>query len=260
MDAYLSAIFVYPIKSLDGILVPDARVVGRGGIENDRRFAMFEANGEVVNGKRYPSVHRVRSSVEGDRVALRVDGDSARGVEYRFGEPSAALEEWLSNYLGTPVHWREDRGGGFPDDTDAPGPTVISEATLAEVALWIPAVSGVEEMRERLRPNLIIAGVPAFWEDRLYSEKGSTVRFRIGDVEIDGVNPCARCPVPSRNPRTGEIAALFQKTVAQRREATLPAWANRSRFDHFYRLAVNTVVPDADSERVFRVGDPVTIP
>ena len=260
MNPYLSAIFVYPIKSLDGSPVSNARVVGRGGLENDRRFAMFEADGRVINGKRYEELHRVRSSVDRERVTLWVDGDGARGIDYRFGDPPAPLEDWLSDYLGTPVLCREDREGGFPDDTAAPGPTVISEATLAEVASWIPSVKGVEEMRERLRPNLIIADVPAFWEDRLYAEQGSTVRFRIGDVEVDGVNPCARCPVPSRNPRTGEVALLFQKTVAQRRESTLPAWANRSRFDHFYRLSVNTAVPDSESERVFRVGDPVTIP
>ena len=46
--------------------------------------------------------------------------------------------------------------------------------------------------------------------------------------------------MPTRNAETGEVIWGFSKTFAAERRATLPAWAEASRFNHFYRLAVNT--------------------
>src|SRR5439155_15684026 len=51
-------------------------------------------------------------------------------------------------------------------------------------------------------------------------------------LNFEGSNPCARCPVPPRNPRTGEIIPGFQKRLSDFRRANLPAWTPESRFDH----------------------------
>jgi uncharacterized protein YcbX len=84
------------------------------------------------------------------------------------------------------------------------------------------------------------------------------MRFRIGEAELLGTNPCARCVVPSRDPVSGAPIREFAKTFARRREQSLAAWAPRGRFDHFYRLAVNTRRADA-RPCVLRVGDEVRI-
>ena len=54
------------------------------------------------------------------------------------------------------------------------------------------------------------------------------------------MNPCARCVVPSRDPRTGEALAGFQKRFADLRRAALAAEVDATPFTHTYRLAVNT--------------------
>jgi len=115
----------------------------------------------------------------------------------------------------------------------------------------------MEEARRRFRANLEVGGTEPFWEDRLYDEPGSVVRFRVGDVIFEGTNPCRRCVVPSRSSTTGEVTPGFAKTFADHRRATLPAWANATRFDHFYRFAVNTRL--ANDGGVIRVGDKVEI-
>ncbi|MCA1685537.1 MAG: MOSC domain-containing protein, partial [Planctomycetia bacterium] len=52
----------------------------------------------------------------------------------------------------------------------------------------------------------------------------------------------------------------FSKRFSGHREATLPPWATAARFDHFYRLAVNTRRPGPGAEPgVIRVGDEVEI-
>jgi hypothetical protein len=92
------------------------------------------------------------------------------------------------------VRLEENALAGFPDDTVAPGPTVVSAATLAEVSSWYEELA-LEEIRRRFRANLIIDGVEPFWEDRLYSEEGRFVRFQVGNVTLEGVYPCQRSVV-----------------------------------------------------------------
>jgi uncharacterized protein YcbX len=144
---------------------------------------------------------------------------------------------------------------GFPDDTIANGPTIVSTASLQAVCEWFPGLT-VDDVRHRFRASLEIDGVPAFWEDCLFGEdERSVVRFRIGDVAFEGSNPCARCPVPPRDPFTGVNLDGFQKRFTQFREATLPAWSPRERFDHFYRFTTNTRVASAESNKLLRVGE-----
>jgi hypothetical protein len=61
--------------------------------------------------------------------------------------------------------------------------------------------------------------------------------------------------VPPRDPFTGTGIPEFAKVFARKREEKLPRWAERSRFNHFYRLAVNTKVPEDQAGKVVRVGD-----
>ena len=88
-------------------------------------------------------------------------------------------------------------------------------------------------MRLRLRANLEIDGVPAFWEDRLFEEEGEAVPFYIGNVLLTGINPCQRCVVPTRDSKTGIGDPQFTKTFIVKRQETLPQWTNRDRFNHF---------------------------
>ncbi|HVX13891.1 MAG TPA: MOSC N-terminal beta barrel domain-containing protein [Pirellulales bacterium] len=261
-DAFLSRINYYPFKSLDGQSIESACLLTSGALEHDRRFAIFDATGAVVNGKRTPTVHRLRCEFDPLRrwVVLSRRPDGAP-TGFHIDDEREQLERWLSDYFGfeTPVRIEENFAGGFPDDLEAPGPTVISQATLEAVADWFPGIT-VDEVRARFRANLEIGGVEAFFEDRLYAELGEVVEFALGDAVLGGTNPCQRCIVPTRWSLTGERGPdpAFTKTFARRRQETLPPWAERSRFDHFYRLAVNTCSPRAEIATL-RVGDPLRI-
>lgn len=252
----LARIFIYPVKSLDGMALDEARVLPAGALENDRRFALVDAQGKLINGKRTPRVHLVRSRYDAvSRTLALSSGEQAQ--DFQVDAERNALENWLSRFFGTATRVIENAEAGLPDDTDSPGPTVISTATLDEVTGWFDGLT-LDETRRRFRANLEIDGVEPFWEDRLYSESGLAVRFRIGDVLLEGINPCQRCVVPARSSQTGERAPDFTATFERRRYETLPYWATRSRFDHFYRLAVNTR-PVLGHGGVIRVGDPIEL-
>jgi len=49
---HLCRIRIFPIKSLDGTAVEEARITSGGILENDRIYAVMDCDGKVVNGKR----------------------------------------------------------------------------------------------------------------------------------------------------------------------------------------------------------------
>jgi len=151
------------------------------------------------------------------------------------------------------VTLRRDTSLGFVDRREM-GPSVVSTATLEAVASWFEEMT-VEDARRRLRANVEISGVPAFWEDRFVGEDAPG--FEVGVVPLEGVTPCGRCVVPQRDPDTGEPIEEFQKRFVTRRRETFPEWADTDAFDHFYSLMVITRVPESDRNRSIAVGDPV---
>jgi hypothetical protein len=257
-DPTLARVFVYPVKSLDAHRLERATVREAGGLSFDREFAVFDADGEYVNGKREPRVHRLRSTFDPERetLVLREHGtDEAR--EFSLDDRTD-LEAWLADYFGYEVTVRRDARGGFPDDTHAAGPTVVSTGTLDAVASWFGLPS--EDVRRRLRPNLVVRA-PAFWEDRLYSahSRDRVVPFEVGGTTFEGVNPCQRCAVPTRDPDTGEGTPGFRERFVEKRRETLPDWAGDAWHDHHFRLMVNTRVPRGTVGSEVTVGDPVRI-
>jgi hypothetical protein len=249
---HLARITLYPIKSLPGIAVPEAMVLPSGALRYDRQFAIQDAVGQFVTGKRLAKIHRLRSRID---PAGRTIELLAEGVRQRFhlDGDREELELWLSSFFEMPVTLVENAVTGFPDDLDSPGPTVIGTSTLAAVAAWFPGMDA-DEAALRFRANLEIEGLEPFGEDRLVGEVGHTVQFRIGEVIFEGTNPCQRCVVPTRDPADGSLTPDFAKVFAERRQQTLPVWAPRSRFDHFFRLAVNTRAAGVGL-RMLQIGD-----
>jgi uncharacterized protein YcbX len=324
----LANIRLHPIKSLDPVPVSEARIGPNGGLELDRAWALYAADGRWVNAKRTAAMHLIRSVYAPDlrSVTLSVPGDrrNVPAMTFAFPGDTEGAAEWFSMYFEqrVVVHYARE---GFPDDGLASGPTIISTGSLEAVCRWFPGMT-LEESRRRFRTTLEIDAVPgspghgvgpihlpqrsdwrertveesgaassaasgvattlltqshdssaeeiesrnpngagtsllpAFWEDRLFSDSATTVvRFRIGEVAFEGSNPCARCPVPARDSFTGKDHMGFQKRFVQERRANLPAWSSVERFDHYYRLATNTRVPSTEEGKVLRIGDPVQL-
>jgi uncharacterized protein YcbX len=264
----LDRIAVHPVKSLDPHPVDRATVLENGGLTHDREFAMVDAEGNYVNGKRERATHRLRSRFhppggvgeddDGPALSLRPnDGERWTRFSLVDGE-RGPLEAWLTDYFGYEVRVERDVRGGYPDDTHAAGPTVVANGTLAAVASWFDF--DANEARRRLRPNLVV-DAPAFWEDRLYSstDRERVVPFSIGDVTFEGVNPCQRCVVPSRDPDTGEETPGFRERFVERRRETRPEWAGEAWFDHDFRLMVNTTVPPGTVGETVAIDDPVVV-
>lgn len=255
MTPRLAGIRIYPIKSLDPVALPSVRVVGGGGLAGDREFALFDARGNFANAKRLGErILRIRATYGPRAGAVRLAAAGAGEAAFSLPDQAAATADWLAARLGLPVGLRQNPRQGFPDDATASGPTVIGSATIATAADWFAL--DPEEMRRRFRANLEIDGLAPFEEDLLFAAGERPFRFRIGDVEFEGVNPCARCSVPSRDSLSGAVDdRQFAQKFAELRRRSLPAGVDRSAFDHYYRLAVNTRIAAGEDGKRLALGD-----
>jgi uncharacterized protein len=259
--ARLARIRVHPIKSLDPIEVPEARMGPNGGVALDRAWALFSGDGQKVTAKRAAAIHRIRANYAPDlsSVTLSVPGDTRNipPIELAFPTDTERAAEWFGTFFERAILVYYS-AGGYPDDAEASGPTIISTASLARVSDWFGL--HIDETRLRFRATLEIDGVPAFWEDQLFpAEPTGMRRFRIGEVNFEGSNPCARCPVPTRDAHSGVDDIGFSKRFVELRQEQLPEWSATERFDHYYRLATNTRVPSTDAGKWLRVGDVLTV-
>lgn len=256
---YLAKISIYPFKSLDGMDVPQATLLANGALQGDRVFALVDGSGRYINGKRNAKVHHLRSFFDWQNrtLTLHIQGTDHKSV-FHVDSEREQLTHWFGTYFDLPVTIQYNENQGYFDAQKSLGPTVICTDTMQTVASWFPGAD-TQTFASRFRANLEIAGAGPFWEDRLYGENGVRVRFRVGNVLFEGTHPCKRCVVPSRDPRSGQMYPHFQKTFVTKRAELLPSWAPSSPFDHFYRLAANTIAPQTETGKVINVGDEVVL-
>ncbi|MCG8448003.1 MAG: MOSC N-terminal beta barrel domain-containing protein [Pirellulales bacterium] len=254
----LTRITIFPIKSFDGHDVREVKVLPGGALAGDRRYALIDGLKRFVNGKRCAAIHQIRATYSDDlqNVTLMHGENHAT---FNLATAGEELANWCGDVLQQTCRLAENRETGFPDDCEAPGPTLISTASLAEVAGWFDGID-VAESRRRFRMNLEIDGDTPFWEDQLVAEHRHKIsRFQIGDVIWQGRGACQRCAVPTRDAYCGRATPRFAQQFSERRQACLPGWAPVERFDHFYRLGVNTGLDSMENGNIMRVGDSVTV-
>jgi uncharacterized protein YcbX len=246
---------VYPVKGLDGIAVEEAEILSGGTLAHDREFALFDADGEVVNGKRTDRVHDLQTDFDPETGALRVETPASDTEAFALDEAAERdrAEAFFGDFFDLDITLERDETLGYVDRRGM-GPSVVSTGTLEEIASWFDEMT-VAGARRRLRANVEIAGVEPFWEDCFVGEAAPA--FEIDGVRFEGVTPCGRCVVPQRDPDTGEPIPEFQQTFVEKRRETFPEWADEDAFDHYYTTMIIASVAERDRGRSLTVGDAV---
>ena len=222
MHATVSALHVYPIKSCRGIQLEAARLTPTG-LADDRHWMMVRPGGRFVTQRELPRMALIVTSLDGSAVTLEapgmpslqvsraqsgnstavtVWGHTCRGID--CGEAAA---HWCTSFLGTPLRlmrfdpqmprqcsaeWTGDESA-VTEFADGYPILVISRASLAELNTRLPK----ELPMERFRPNIVLAGVEAYDEDRIHELRGDGISIRI-------VKPCTRCVITTTEQSTGE--------------------------------------------------------
>lgn len=248
---HISALFIYPVKSLRGF-ARDEATFDALGFEGDRRFLVVDAQDQMLTQRTHPRMALISTALSADTLTLSADGAGSVAVA-RASDPTATLritEVWGSGPLktedcgGAPAAWlsavlglrcRLVRIGrefvrpvgkfGVPGDVvsfaDGYPFLVANEASLTELNTRITASGGEPVPMDRFRPNVVITGAEPFAEDHW-------ARLQIGDIVLRSGGPCSRCIMTTQDQRTGERRGPEPlRTLATfRRDAEQPTAVN----------------------------------
>lgn len=241
MSLSLASIHIYPIKSLGGFPVQEARLTDRG-LQHDRRWMLVDPEGRFVSQRECPAMACLHCEEQDDGfgvIDLRT-GDLLYLPWTFVGKAWSDVMVWddrLRLCLTRPEwsHWFSKRLGRelnlvyMPDSATRPtdgryaeGLTslsdgfpylIISQASLddlnargaqwsgAQMTAWSPVPM------ERFRPNIVVAGGSAYQED-------DWKEITIGEARFKLVKPCVRCVITTTDQRTGERGKEPLRTLA----------------------------------------------
>lgn len=223
----LSEIWVYPIKSLPGIRVKSAMVLGKG-IKGDRRLMLIDEHGIFMTQRIYPQMAMFDVSMEEEVIRVRLKSNDRLGTLFINNEAHSTME---SGMIKTRVwddevevfemnqaysRWFSDALGSicklvrFPEDGHRKiDPKYVFEEHHVSLADGYPyliiGTSSLADLNERVgkslsmkrfRPNFVFENGAPFEED-------GWKNFGIGEVCFSGVKPCARCVLTTIDPETG---------------------------------------------------------
>lgn len=226
---------------------------------HDREFAMLAADGRFVNGKRTGKVNTLKASY--DLPAFKVifsERGSDEEASFHLIEDKEKIEVWLSNFFNLKISFLHNQEGRLMDVPDKSCITLGSTGTLKYLSQNMPPYS-VDDLRLRFRASLEISGVPPFWEEKLADSNGHPVKFRIGDVQVEGNSIRARCNVPPQHPLTGELDKNFVKKMISARDRNVPDWSMVRELQSLYHLTIDCLLPDTEKGKFINVGDEVDI-
>ncbi len=254
----LARIRIYPVKSLDPVELNEVEI-GTFSLRYDREFAMLSEDGGFVNGKRTGKVNQLKANFDLPKqliqLSLRTGGETK---EFHLVNDKELIEEYLSEFFETRIYFLQRTQGELMDIPKASSVTIVSEASLLSLQNNIPEHT-IDELRLRFSANLELSGTEAFEEEWLFGDPGIGMRFQIGEVEMIGISPRARCNVPPRDPFTGETDKSFVKNVIKSRKESLPKDSRLPKFGNFYHLTVNTYLPESEKGKILKVGDQVQL-
>jgi hypothetical protein len=258
MKPFISKIRIYPIKSLDPVELQEAEV-GVHSLRYDREFAMLTNDGRFMNGKRSGRVNELKATYDLPNYIVTFS-DRVGGPLHTFHlvNEKVSIEKYLSDFFGEPVSLVQNKQGQLMDIPTASSVTIVSEASLKSLHEEF-SDRALEDVRLRFRATIELGGVESYWEENLIGEPGIGMRIKIGEVEMIGVSPRARCNVPPRDPLTGITDKSFVKRMMKRRQNTLPEKSHIPAYGSLYHLTTNTYIPETQNGRWLRVGDELTI-
>ncbi|MFN3436413.1 MAG: MOSC domain-containing protein [Acidovorax sp.] len=231
LSGTIARLFVYPVKSCAGIEVQQALLTDTG-LDLDRAWMVVDARGMFLTQRTLPRMALIQPQLKTEEMVLRAPGMLALHVAIDAVEAPATVTvwrdtvpawdmgavaaQWFTDFLGQPCrlvrfdpeHQRlssmEWTGGIEAPNQFADGFPILvaSEASMEELNGRMLAAGHAAVRIERFRPNVVLAGVGAHDEDRvdLIRVDGGAE----GEVHLQPVKPCARCPIPNIDPATAQ--------------------------------------------------------
>lgn len=225
----ITALFVYPIKSMKGIALDKARLTGKG-LLYDRRWMVVREDGSFVTQRDIPRMALVNTRLCEEGVELSLPGHGSITVPFelhhgkkietrvwRVGcqtvDQGRHISGWLTRALESKeplrlvrMHPKFTRPQNKPeimgketsvDFADAAPFLLASEASLDKLNAVLESQSLPSVPMNRFRPNITVEGLEPFAEHRLAGLVAQDYQLRL-------CAPCERCIVTTINQETAE--------------------------------------------------------
>lgn len=232
----ISEIWIYPIKSLGGIRLKNARVSPKG-LHLDRRWMLVDENNQFLTQRVHPKMALFKLHLDSDQLAIRFKEDTLvvpvaapveREVQATIWDDTVTVNELGNHY----ARWFSDRIGfpcklvSFPEENARPiDPRFrLNEQNHVSLAdgypLLIIGQASLDDLNKRLakavpmnrfRPNLVFTGGQAYEEDTWRD-------FKVGATRLVGVKPCARCVLTTVDQETAAKGAEPLATLSSYRK------------------------------------------
>lgn len=268
----VTALTIYPVKSLRGISLETAELTARG-LRHDRRWMLINSRGRFLTQRDLPRLSLVDQVLcaDGARLSMPGKGEVLLPFEDRAGARSRtavwgdeceveavgeAASAWLTAAMDSPEPLQLVRMvAGYvrpqrhPDLMGAATSTHFADGApylVANVhsldALNAELVNrGLDPVAmHRFRPNVVIDGLPAFAEHAVGELQGSDYSLRL-------CYPCERCVVTTIDPGTGIPDAARQPFLTLREINPFPGRRGPA-------FAQNSALAVGEG-RTIRVGD-----
>lgn len=264
-------IFIYPIKSIRGIAIPEVEVQTRG-LAMDRRWMLVDREGVFLTQRTFakmallqPNLHenqlevttqdtkispifvsRIPTIQEEALIPVQIWKDSCMAWPY-----PKEINQWFSEVLDQdvrlvylpetstrPIKERFYRPGDYVSLADAYPVLLANTSSLEDFNTRLEKPIPIQ----RIRPNILVEHDVPYAED-------DWLDFTIGNVRFRGTEPCARCQVLNINPQTTLSSPETLKTLS----------SYRKKENNVY-FGLNACLHDASQAGLtLRVGDELTV-
>ncbi|MBK8814852.1 MAG: MOSC domain-containing protein [Methylococcaceae bacterium] len=218
----LSAIYIYPVKSLTGIPLQSWPVT-ETGLKFDRQWMLIDKENQFLSQRRLPRMALIKTALTENELVLtapdmeelRLELNPTKGEIIRSTiwhdqvdtlAVSPEADKWFNRFLGIscrlvyqpesvirPVNPQFAKSSDKAALSDGFPFLLISENSLTA----LNKAMNLELSMSRFRPNLVVSGCGSYAEDTWREISIGAIGFRLP-------KPCSRCSVPTIDPETAQ--------------------------------------------------------
>ena len=222
MNFDVKELYIYPIKSLAGIRVENAKAEEMG-FENDRRWMLIGEENQFITQRKYPNLSQFYPKIAAGKITILHENTSHEFfIDESLEEPlfskvwddktkvfevNKATSKWFSEALSFECKLVKIANKGDRKHHSSK----LSKSLNVSLADGYPyLLIGLESLNflnekldekitiERFRPNIVISS-------QLAHEEDSFGNFQIGNVKFKNAKPCGRCIMVNNDPKNGIV-------------------------------------------------------
>jgi uncharacterized protein len=222
MNYLVKELYIYPIKSLAGIRVENAKAEEMG-FENDRRWMLIDGENQFITQRKFPMLSQFYPKIREDKITVLyqnttqeffIDESLAEPLfskvwndETKVFEVNKVTSKWFTDAVGFECKLVKIANNGDRKHSSSKL-NVALNVSLADGYPYL--LIGSESLNllnekldekisiERFRPNIVISTALAHEED-------SFENFQIGTVKFKNAKPCGRCIMVNNDPKNGIV-------------------------------------------------------